>query len=89
MFPFSPPHRANRTRVQQALGLSANLQADLEAALRAAVPAAKIVRSPPASIDADLFRIAHAPLLITGEMGALMNFNHFFMCACLQPQTEP
>ena len=21
-----------------------------------------------------------APLLITGEMGHLMNFNHFFMC---------
>lgn len=60
------PHRANRTRQQYALQLSAELQRDVEAALRSAVPDAKIVRSPAASIDHDWFRIAHAPLLVTG-----------------------
>ena len=52
--------------MQYAMRLSATLQADLEAALRAALPRAKIVRTPAASIDADWFRIAHAPLLVTG-----------------------
>jgi len=59
------PHRANRTRQQQALHLSAELQSDLEGALRAAVPSARITRTRAASIDADWFRIAHAPLLVT------------------------
>ena len=59
------PHRANRTRQQLAVRLSVELQAELEAALRAAVPLARVTRSPAASIDADWFRIAHAPLLVT------------------------
>lgn len=61
----SASKHANRTRQQQALRLSAELQTDLEAALRAALPAVRITRSPSASIDADWFRIAHAPLLVT------------------------
>lgn len=60
------PHRANRTRQQFALHLSVDLQGELEAALRAALPSAKIVRPAPASIDADWFRLAQAPLLLTG-----------------------
>ncbi len=59
------PHRANRSRQQSALRMSAELQADLETALRAAVPSARVTRTPAASIDADWFRIAHAPLLVT------------------------
>ena len=60
------PHRANRTRQQYALRLSSELQGELEGALRAALPSARITRTPPASIDADWFRIVHAPMLVSG-----------------------
>jgi len=59
------PHRANRTRKQLALRLSAQLQSELEAELRASIPLARITRAAAASTDADWFRIAHAPMLVT------------------------
>ena len=75
------PHRANRTRQQYALRLSEQLQVDLEAALRSALPAARITRTPAASIDADWFRIAHAPMLVTAAgsfavTAAVAGFGH-------------
>lgn len=60
------PHRANRSRVAQALSMAAAVQERLDAALRAAVPSARLVRpQQQRSIDADWFRMAHAPLLVT------------------------
>ena len=59
------PHRANRTRQTLAVRMSTELQQRLRHALQAAVPTARIIRSPAATIDADWFRIAHAPMLVT------------------------
>ena len=58
-------HRANRSRLNQAMRMAVDVQTELEAALRTAVPRATIVRHVPVSIDADWFRLAHAPMLIT------------------------
>jgi len=41
------------------------MAARLEAALKAALPRARILRRPPASVDADFYRMVHAPLLLT------------------------
>lgn len=60
------PHRANRSRLAYAHRVNGELQAKLEAALASAAPNARITRHTSASIDADWFRIAHAPLLVTG-----------------------
>ena len=60
------PHRANRSRLQQAARMGSDLSGALEAALRRAMPTARIVRHTPVSADADWYRIAHAPLLVTG-----------------------
>ncbi len=63
---FDTPHRVNRTRQQTALRISSELQGDLESALRAAAPSARIMRSAATTVDADWFRMAHAPMLVTG-----------------------
>lgn len=60
------PHRANRSRIAYANKANVELQGRLKAALTSAAPWAKIVHHTPVSIDADWFRIAHAPLLVTG-----------------------
>ena len=41
------------------------MQQELEAALKRAAPQATLVRRTPVSIDADWFRLAHAPMLVT------------------------
>ena len=46
--------------------MSSEVQQRLEDALRAAAPSARIVRRAAFSTDADFFRAAHAPMLVTG-----------------------
>ena len=60
------PHKANRSRIAFANRVNGELQLLLEQALRAAVPSARFVRHMPVSIDADWYRVANAPMLITG-----------------------
>ena len=58
-------HGANRSRIVQALRMAADLHDGLEAAIRRVAPQAKIVRPKAVSTDADWFRLAHAPMLVT------------------------
>ena len=60
------PHKANRSRIAFANRVNGEVQLLLEEALRAAVPSARLIRHTPVSIDADWYRIANAPMLITG-----------------------
>jgi hypothetical protein len=63
---YSAAHRPNRSRITFAKSLAYNLASEVETALRAAVPSATFVRHSPLSIDADWYRLALAPMLLTG-----------------------